>query len=156
LIGRASIREWPLTTLRPSIGFVPQDTYLFGESVGGNIAFGLADMTISASAKPPRLPACTATSRTSPSPTTPWSERGHHSSGGQKQRAATPRCRRDRTFCPRDALFCVTRKPRGVSSMAARNMQAALHSDLPPHLTVRDADQIVVLVMEPSPSAHAR
>jgi len=31
--------------LRGSIGFVPQDTYLFGETIGGNIAFGLPAFT---------------------------------------------------------------------------------------------------------------
>src|SRR5438309_4042799 len=40
LIDGHPIREWPLTTLRQSIGFVPQDTYLFGETVGGASAFG--------------------------------------------------------------------------------------------------------------------
>src|SRR5260370_27161019 len=43
LIDGRPIREWPLITLRQSIGFVPQDTYLFGETVGGNIAFGLPE-----------------------------------------------------------------------------------------------------------------
>src|SRR5260370_37834896 len=43
LIDGRPIREWPLTTLRQSIGFVPQDTYLFAETVGGNIAFGLSE-----------------------------------------------------------------------------------------------------------------
>src|SRR2546425_3533740 len=33
LIDGHPIRDWPLTTLRQSIGFVPQDTYLFGETV---------------------------------------------------------------------------------------------------------------------------
>src|ERR1700680_2598001 len=41
IIDGRPIREWPLDTLRRSIGYVPQDTYLFGETVGGNIAFGL-------------------------------------------------------------------------------------------------------------------
>src|SRR5713226_4155814 len=41
LIDGRPIREWPLDTLRRSIGYVPQDTYLFSETVGGNIAFGL-------------------------------------------------------------------------------------------------------------------
>src|SRR5260221_3329655 len=41
LIDGLPIREWPLDTLRRSIGYVPQDTYLFSETVGGNIAFGL-------------------------------------------------------------------------------------------------------------------
>src|SRR5262249_41126566 len=41
LIDGRPIREWPLETLRRGIGYVPQDTYLFGETVGGTIAFGL-------------------------------------------------------------------------------------------------------------------
>src|SRR4029077_5940328 len=41
LIDGRSIREWPLDTLRRAIGYVPQDTYLFSETVGENIAFGL-------------------------------------------------------------------------------------------------------------------
>ena len=42
LIDGRPIREWPLETLRRAIGYVPQDTYLFGETLGENIAFGLA------------------------------------------------------------------------------------------------------------------
>ena len=41
LIDGRPIREWPLETLRRAIGYVPQDTYLFGETLGENIAFGL-------------------------------------------------------------------------------------------------------------------
>src|SRR6202007_1605781 len=41
LIHGPPTREWPLATLRRSIGYVPQDTYLFSETVGGNLAFGL-------------------------------------------------------------------------------------------------------------------
>ena len=41
LIDGRPIREWPLETLRRAIGYVPQDTYLFSETVGENIAFGL-------------------------------------------------------------------------------------------------------------------
>ena len=40
LIDGHAIREWPLETLRRAIGFVPQDTFLFSETVGGNIAMG--------------------------------------------------------------------------------------------------------------------
>src|SRR5215468_9098200 len=42
LLDGKPLREWPLATLRRAIGYVPQDTYLFGETVGGNIAFGLS------------------------------------------------------------------------------------------------------------------
>jgi len=41
LIDGRPIREWPVETLRRAIGYVPQDTYLFSDSVGENIAFGL-------------------------------------------------------------------------------------------------------------------
>src|SRR5258708_20758724 len=37
LIDGRPIREWPLAMLRRSIGYVPQDTYLFSETVVGNI-----------------------------------------------------------------------------------------------------------------------
>src|SRR5260370_15802106 len=41
LIDGRPIREWPLDTLRRSIGYLPQDTYLFGETICANIAFCL-------------------------------------------------------------------------------------------------------------------
>src|SRR5258708_16947996 len=41
LIDGKPIREWPVETLRRSIGYVPQDTYLFSNTGGGNIAFGV-------------------------------------------------------------------------------------------------------------------
>src|SRR5215472_14906463 len=43
LIDGHSIQDWPIEALRRSIGYVPQDTYLFSETVGGNIAFGVQD-----------------------------------------------------------------------------------------------------------------
>jgi ATP-binding cassette subfamily B protein len=43
LIDGRPIREWPLETLRRAIGYVPQDTYLFGDTLGENIAFGLPE-----------------------------------------------------------------------------------------------------------------
>ena len=33
-------REWPLTTLRSQVCIVAQDTFLFSDTIGGNIAFG--------------------------------------------------------------------------------------------------------------------
>src|ERR1700693_2927022 len=40
-----SIREWPLVDLRRAIGYVPQDTYLFSETIRENIAFGVDQAT---------------------------------------------------------------------------------------------------------------
>src|ERR1700726_1155245 len=41
LIDGRPIREYPLETLRQNIGFVPQETFLFSDSVRENIAFGV-------------------------------------------------------------------------------------------------------------------
>src|SRR5260370_22518671 len=39
LLDGPSIRQWPLENLRPAIGLVPQDTFLFSDTVSQNIAF---------------------------------------------------------------------------------------------------------------------
>lgn len=35
------VQEWPLATLRGAIGFVPQEPFLFSDTIGDNVAFGL-------------------------------------------------------------------------------------------------------------------
>ena len=40
LLDERSIREYPLARLRRNIGFVPQETFLFSDTVRNNIAFG--------------------------------------------------------------------------------------------------------------------
>lgn len=37
------IRDVPLTSLRASIGYVPQEVFLFSDTIGNNIAFGMDD-----------------------------------------------------------------------------------------------------------------
>jgi len=41
LVDGRDVREWPLQTLRGSIGFVPQEPFLFSDTIGDNVAFGL-------------------------------------------------------------------------------------------------------------------
>ena len=41
LVDGVSIREYPLAQLRKSIGFVPQETFLFSDTLANNIAFGV-------------------------------------------------------------------------------------------------------------------
>src|SRR5581483_7717930 len=41
LIDNKPIREYPLAGLRRNIGFVPQETFLFSETIRENIAFGV-------------------------------------------------------------------------------------------------------------------
>ena len=38
-----SLTEWNLDAFRRLTGYVPQDVFLFSDSIAGNIAFGLAD-----------------------------------------------------------------------------------------------------------------
>ena len=59
LIDGRPIREYPLETLRQNIGFVPQETFLFSDTVRENIAFGVetaSDEQVRAPLKPPISP----------------------------------------------------------------------------------------------------
>src|ERR1700674_2216488 len=54
LIDGRPIREWPLEKLRRAVGYVPQDTFLFSETLRENIAFGVervSDQQIQAAAE---------------------------------------------------------------------------------------------------------
>src|SRR6266851_1570770 len=42
-IGGMDIRKIPLDRLRAAIGFVPQEPFLFSDTIGGNVAFGAAE-----------------------------------------------------------------------------------------------------------------
>lgn len=44
LIDGRPVREYPLSQLRRSIGFVPQETFLFSDTLAANIAFGVQDI----------------------------------------------------------------------------------------------------------------
>jgi ATP-binding cassette, subfamily B, multidrug efflux pump len=46
LIDGRPVREYPLEQLRSSIGFVPQDTFLFSDTLANNIAFGVSDFNV--------------------------------------------------------------------------------------------------------------
>lgn len=43
LVDGRPVREYPLAQLRRSIGFVPQETFLFSDTLANNIAFGVDD-----------------------------------------------------------------------------------------------------------------
>ena len=48
LVDGLPLREYPLAQLRRSIGFVPQETFLFSDTLANNIAFGVSEPPASA------------------------------------------------------------------------------------------------------------
>jgi ATP-binding cassette subfamily B protein len=95
------VRDIPLGVLRGSIGFVPQEPFLFSDTLGDNVAFGL-DARVAASASDPartaRIVAASAMARLDKDVAdfpkgydTIVGERGITLSGGQKQRTAIAR-----------------------------------------------------------------
>ncbi|HXW17599.1 MAG TPA: ABC transporter ATP-binding protein, partial [Candidatus Acidoferrales bacterium] len=92
LLDGRSIREWPLATLRRALGFVPQDTFLFSESLAENIAFGVdAARTEQIETAAQIASICGEIMEFPDKFQTMIGERGLTLSGGQKQRTALAR-----------------------------------------------------------------
>jgi len=145
------LREWPLASLRSSIGFVPQDTYLFGETIGGNIAFGLPELKNELVQEAADIANLDADVRDFPKRyDTMVGERGITLSGGQKQRAAIARAviRDPRILILDDALSSVDTQTEERILTRLKDIMSGRTTILISHRTstVRDADQIVVLL----------
>jgi ATP-binding cassette, subfamily B, multidrug efflux pump len=144
------IREWPLENLRRAIGYVPQDTYLFSETVGGNIAFGLTEFgvdQIGAAAEVANLDADI--EGFADKYDTVVGERGVTLSGGQKQRSAIARAviRDPRILILDDSLSAVDTQTEERILTRLRGMMEGRTTILISHRisTVQNADQIIVL-----------
>jgi ATP-binding cassette, subfamily B, multidrug efflux pump len=150
LIDGRPIEEWPLQTLRRAIGFVPQDTYLFGETVAGNIAFGLPKTEDDLVREAAQI-ACLDGDVDSFTQKyeTMVGERGITLSGGQKQRAAIARAviRDPRILILDDSLSSVDTQTEEKILERLRGIMRGRTTILISHRvsTVRGADQIVVL-----------
>jgi ATP-binding cassette subfamily B protein len=145
------IRELPLGVLRREIGYVPQESLLFSETVGENIAYGLEGAgtpdEIEAAADTAQL---RETVRALPDGyATRLGERGINLSGGQKQRAAIARAlaRRPRIVLLDDALSAVDTHTEAAILAGLRGALAGRTAIIASHRasTVRDADHILVL-----------
>jgi ATP-binding cassette subfamily B multidrug efflux pump len=150
LIDGRSIREWPLSELRRAIGFVPQDTYLFSETIKGNIAFGveeIVDEKVVASAETASIAAEIADFPLKYE--TMVGERGITLSGGQKQRTSLARAilRDPRILILDDALSSVDTDTEERILRQLKEVTRHRTTILISHRvsTVRHADQIVVL-----------
>jgi ATP-binding cassette subfamily B multidrug efflux pump len=151
LIDQQPIRNFTLSELRKSIGFVPQETFLFSDTIRQNIAFGKPE----ASQEQVQDAASIAHIGTEilefpKGFDTLVGERGITLSGGQKQRTAIARAviREPRILVLDDALASVDtyteeRILRGLrQGMAGRTTVFISHRIS----TARNADQIAVLV----------
>jgi ATP-binding cassette subfamily B protein len=159
--GRKALKEWPLAALRSSIGFVPQDTYLFGETIGGNIAFGLPAFTDEQVLEAAGIANLDGDIQDFPKRyETVVGERGITLSGGQKQRTAIARAviRDPRILILDDALSSVDTQTEERILTGLKRIMEGRTTILISHRTstVRDADQIVVLVTERFGTRHAR
>jgi len=150
LIDGRPIREWPLDTLRRSIGYVPQDTYLFGETIGGNIAFGLPNYDLHQVRKAAEIASLDSDVEGFANKyETVVGERGITLSGGQKQRTAIARAiiRDPRILILDDSLSSVDTQTEERILTRLRGIMQGRTTILISHRTstVQDADQIVVL-----------
>jgi ATP-binding cassette subfamily B protein len=150
LIDGKAIREWPLETLRRAIGFVPQDTYLFTETVGGNIAFGVENYETKQVREAAEIASLDGDVQDfAKQYETIVGERGITLSGGQKQRSAIARAvvRDPKILVLDDSLSAVDTQTEEKILSRLRDVMHGRTTILIAHRTstVRDADQIVVL-----------
>lgn len=144
------IHEYPLETLRSQIGFVPQETFLFSETVAENIAFGAPDAAREAIMKSAEISNLLRDVNQFPKQfETMVGERGITLSGGQKQRTAISRAviRDPRILILDDALSSVDTETEEKILHQLEHVLENRTSILISHRTstVKDADQIVVL-----------
>lgn len=148
------VRDLPLVSLRAAIGYVPQEALLFSETIGDNIAYGLAE--VDAAERHTRLTNATQIAQLTETIArlpdgfdTRLGERGINLSGGQKQRTALARAlaRQPAIVLLDDALSAVDTH---TEAAILHGLREALHGRtaiIASHRVsaVREADHILVL-----------
>ena len=150
LIDGRPIREYTLASLRRSIGFVPQETFLFSDRIRENIAFGVdsaSDAEIRTAAHAANIAADIESFPEGYE--TLVGERGITLSGGQKQRTAIARAliRNPRILILDDALSSVDTHTEDKILNHLRDVMKGRTTIFISHRvsTVRNADRIAVL-----------
>lgn len=150
LIDGKSIREYPLAGLRHNIGFVPQETFLFSDTIRENIAFGVEHATDEAVYWAAEAASIAGDIEAFPDKyKTVVGERGITLSGGQKQRMAIARAliRNPRILILDDALSSVDTHTEDKILNHLREVMKGRTTIFISHRvsTVRNADRIAVL-----------
>jgi ATP-binding cassette subfamily B multidrug efflux pump len=151
LIDGRPIRDYRMDSLRASVGFVPQETFLFSTTIHENIAFGVQGASASEVARAAEAAHIREEFDLFPNAfETTVGERGLTLSGGQKQRTALARAilRNPRILILDDALASVDTYTEERILEDLRHVMAGRTTILISHRisTVRHADRIAVLV----------
>jgi ATP-binding cassette subfamily B multidrug efflux pump len=144
------VREVPLEDLRSVIGLVPQDIFLFSDTVRENIAFGVTSLDEAEMRSASRIASIEEEVEGFPRKfDSPIGERGINLSGGQKQRVAIARAlvRNPKILILDDSLSSVDADTEEKILNSLRSVMASRTSLLISHRisTVRLADRILVL-----------
>jgi ATP-binding cassette subfamily B multidrug efflux pump len=145
-----SVRDYPLAQLRASIGYVPQETFLFSDTLAENIAFGVEKAERADTEWAAEIAGLTDDIRSFPDGfETMVGERGITLSGGQKQRTAIARAvmRQPKILILDDSLSSVDTYTEEKILAQLRGVMRDRTSLIISHRisTVRDADLICVL-----------
>ena len=148
LIDGVSIRELPVAVLRQEIGYVPQETFLFRDTIRANLTYGTNDP--SAGNWAARVARLDSTIEEFPGGyETLLGERGINLSGGQKQRAALARAlaRRPTIVLLDDALSAVDSHTEAEILHGLRDALGGRTAIIASHRisAIRDASWIIVL-----------
>jgi ATP-binding cassette, subfamily B, multidrug efflux pump len=149
-IDGVDVREYPLAQLRSAVGYVPQETFLFSETLAENVAFGVERSERAEVEWAAEIAGLADDVRDFPKGfDTMVGERGITLSGGQKQRAAIARAvmRQPRILILDDALSSVDTYTEEKILGRLRGVMRERTSLIVSHRisTVRDADLICVL-----------
>lgn len=144
------IDEWPLADLRRAIGFVPQDAFLFSETIKENIAFGMQAVIVDEVEDAAQVASVSSDiSDFAAGYDTIVGERGITLSGGQKQRTTLARAliRNPKILILDDSFSSVDTDTEERILQGLEDVFRKRTTILISHRcsTVRAADQIVVL-----------
>ena len=153
LVDGVDVREIPLGVLRSAIGYVPQEPFLFSETIANNVAFGALPDGADRSAAVEQAIAVARLDKDidefREGFDTAVGERGITLSGGQKQRAALARAllTDPRILILDDALSAVDTHTEEEILVRLRDVMRQRTSIIVSHRisTVQSADQILVL-----------
>jgi ATP-binding cassette subfamily B multidrug efflux pump len=150
LIDGQPIGEYPLAELRRSIGYVPQDTFLFSDTIRENIAFGVVGTVEEEVLEAAEIAGISGEIQSFPRRfDTLVGERGITLSGGQKQRTSLARAilRKPRILILDDALSSVDTDTEERILRRLRDVMRQRTTILISHRisTVKNADQIIVM-----------